>query len=138
MKISRITLFFVYLFQLIIYLTRLTAQVFHTLCLLYVGIGVDDMFVICEAWVMLTEEDLKLPLEKRIATMMKHAGVSITITSITDVIAFAIGASTVSSRKSSLFAVMMFKCVLICKKIDKESKLLILTLIYLSIIYNLF
>ncbi|XP_033738754.1 patched domain-containing protein 3-like isoform X3 [Pecten maximus] len=62
---------------------------------LLLGIGVDDMFVIVEAWKNLTPKELKLPLVDRMALSLKHAGVSITVTSITDVVAFAIGASTV-------------------------------------------
>lgn len=54
------------------------------------------MFVILACWEDLAKEEKKLPLHEKIALMMKHAGVSITITSFTDVIAFLIGASTVS------------------------------------------
>ncbi|KAJ8305936.1 hypothetical protein KUTeg_016481 [Tegillarca granosa] len=59
------------------------------------GIGVDDMFVIVESWKNLAAEELDLPLPDRIALALKHAGVSVTVTSITDIVAFAIGASTV-------------------------------------------
>ncbi|XP_060064761.1 patched domain-containing protein 3-like [Ylistrum balloti] len=62
---------------------------------LLLGIGVDDMFVIVEAWKNLSQKEMKLPLVDRMALSLKHAGVSITVTSITDVVAFAIGASTV-------------------------------------------
>lgn len=53
------------------------------------------MFVIVEAWKNLTPEELKLPLPEQVAMTMKHAGVSVTVTSVTDIVAFAIGASTV-------------------------------------------
>jgi hypothetical protein len=55
------------------------------------------MFVIMQSF-----DNLK-PSEKRIGdnpfnigTAMRHAGVAITVTSITDVVVFAVGASTVS------------------------------------------
>ena len=65
-------------------------------CIFTTGIGVDDMFVIVGAWSNLTEEEKKLPLEERMALALKHAGVSVTVTSITDIVAFGIGGSTVS------------------------------------------
>lgn len=54
------------------------------------------MFVIVEAWKNLTPEEQKLSLPEQVAMTMKHAGVSVTVTSVTDIVAFAIGASTVS------------------------------------------
>ena len=59
------------------------------------GLGVDDMFVIIEAWNNLTALQRRKDLKVKIAIAMQHAGVSITVTSITDFVAFAIGASTV-------------------------------------------
>ena len=44
--------------------------------------------------------DCTLPLEERFGLAMKYAGVTITVTSVTDFIAFAIGASTVSVNKT--------------------------------------
>ncbi|XP_018575154.1 protein patched homolog 1 isoform X2 [Anoplophora glabripennis] len=68
----------------------------HTsLPFLLMGLGVDDMFVILSCWDELTEEEKNLPLPEKIGLMLKHAGVSITITSFTDVIAFLIGSSTI-------------------------------------------
>ena len=60
------------------------------------GIGVDDMFVIVQAWEMTKAQTEDLPMPERIGKMMKNAGVSITVTSLTDILAFGIGATTVS------------------------------------------
>lgn len=62
---------------------------------LLLGIGIDDMFVIVQCWSNLNKEEMKRSLPVRIGLTMKHAGVSITITSVTDFAAFAVGATTV-------------------------------------------
>lgn len=62
---------------------------------LLMGIGIDDMFVIVQCFGNLSKEDLKRSLPIQIGITMKHAGVSITITSITDFLAFVVGSSTV-------------------------------------------
>lgn len=62
---------------------------------LLMGLGVDDMLVIMSCWDELTQEEKRLPMHERIGLMLKHGGVSITITSFTDVIAFIIGSSTI-------------------------------------------
>ncbi|CAL4172179.1 unnamed protein product [Meganyctiphanes norvegica] len=63
--------------------------------ILLIGLGVDDMFVILAAW---EAESKKKPcdsdLVERAAKTMRHAGVAITVTSLTDVTAFVVGAST--------------------------------------------
>ena len=68
---------------------------------LMLGIGIDDMFVIMQAFESLNSEECLLPLPERMGLTMKHAGVAITITSITDLLAFAIGATTVLPALSS-------------------------------------
>lgn len=59
-------------------------------------IGVDDMFVLMACWDDLSVAQKRLPLHERIGLMLKHGGVSITVTSVTDILAFIVGASTVS------------------------------------------
>lgn len=54
------------------------------------------MFVIIEAWNNLTIFERKKDLRVQVAIALQHAGVSITVTSITDFVAFSIGATTVS------------------------------------------
>ena len=66
---------------------------------LLLGIGVDDMYVIVQAVDTLVKEEKNLPANERIAKAMRHAGVSITVTSVTDMAAFLIGSTTVSLSK---------------------------------------
>ena len=54
------------------------------------------MFVFVAGWDSLSPEERLLPLNEKIAIVCKHAGLSIFITSFTDLAAFAIGATTVS------------------------------------------
>ncbi|KAH3832259.1 hypothetical protein DPMN_105540 [Dreissena polymorpha] len=56
------------------------------------------MFVIVSAWNNLSDTERVLPLDRKMALTLKHAGVSITVTSITDIVAFGIGGSTVSTQ----------------------------------------
>ena len=56
------------------------------------------MFVIVQCWYNLNEDDVRgKSIHEKIGQTMKHAGVAITVTSITDVFAFGIGAVTVSN-----------------------------------------
>lgn len=61
------------------------------------------MFVIVSAWNNLSDTERALPLDRKMALTLKHAGVSITVTSITDIVAFGIGGSTVSLQEALLF-----------------------------------
>lgn len=60
------------------------------------------MFVIMACWDDLSITQKQLPLHERIGLMLKHAGVSITVTSVTDVLAFIVGSSTVSINKNAI------------------------------------
>ena len=55
------------------------------------------MFVIMACWYNLHKDSTlaTLPLPERMGMAMKHAGVSVTVTSVTDILAFGIGACTV-------------------------------------------
>ncbi|XP_058455375.1 NPC intracellular cholesterol transporter 1-like [Malaya genurostris] len=68
----------------------------HT-CLpfLLMGLGVDDMFVMMACYRKIRETHSHLPLPERMGLMLKHAGASITVTSLTDIVAFAVGSITV-------------------------------------------
>ena len=62
---------------------------------LLLGIGIDNMFVIVQCCDNLKDKVKPEDLETWFGLTMKHAGVAITITSLTDVVAFAIGGTTV-------------------------------------------
>ena len=57
---------------------------------LLIGIGVDNMFVVPSS---IDQTDTTLPVPSRIKIGMMHAGTSITITSMTSVIAFLLGST---------------------------------------------
>ncbi|XP_022090440.1 patched domain-containing protein 3-like isoform X2 [Acanthaster planci] len=58
---------------------------------LAIGIGIDDMFIMLAAW---RKTSIKLSIEERLGQTYAEAAVSITITSITDALAFGIGSIT--------------------------------------------
>ncbi|CAN0416859.1 unnamed protein product, partial [Discosporangium mesarthrocarpum] len=71
----------------------------HTvLPFILLGLGVDDSFVICNAF---STADPNLPLERRMGVALGSAGVSITVTSLTDFVAFMISATTTLPALSS-------------------------------------
>ena len=83
-------------FGLCFFMRIFYADMHPTIPFLMLGIGVDDMFVIVQALENLTPKEKSLPVEQRAALTMKYAGVSITVTSLTDIAAFLIGSTTVS------------------------------------------
>jgi len=59
------------------------------------GIGIDDMFVILQCWGNAKEEvEEDSGTAKRLSMAMRHAGVAVTVTTVTDVFAFGVGAVT--------------------------------------------
>merc|ERR1719341_1896583 len=68
-------------------------QTHNVLPFIAIGIGIDDMFVIMECWYNMVFEPntATLSLTEKIGRTLQHAGVSITVTSVTDVLAFALG-----------------------------------------------
>ena len=97
---------------------------------LLLGIGIDDMFVITQCFSTLTQEEKELPLPDRFGKTMQHAGVAITVTSVTDIIAFAIGGTTVLPALKSfclyasvgIVAIYVFQCTFFvaCMSIDQR------------------
>ncbi|XP_040572167.1 patched domain-containing protein 3 isoform X2 [Lepeophtheirus salmonis] len=61
---------------------------------LLLGIGVDDLFIIIKSTDNLSQKEKELPLKERIALVVQHSGVSITVTSLTDLVAFLISSTT--------------------------------------------
>ncbi|VDK89114.1 unnamed protein product [Litomosoides sigmodontis] len=59
-----------------------------TMPFLILAVGVDDAFLMLGAW---RTSDRQLPIEKRMAATMSDAGLSITVTSVTDFGCFALG-----------------------------------------------
>ena len=61
------------------------------------------MFVIVQCWYNLQEDEIiGRPLHEKIGLTLQHAGVAITVTSLTDVFAFGVGAVTVSCENETL------------------------------------
>ena len=68
-----------------------TTGVHQLMPFLLVGIGADDMFVLCNS---LDQTSLTHPTKERIVSALGHSGPAITITSLTNALAFAFGATT--------------------------------------------
>ncbi|GLV43096.1 Patched-related [Carabus blaptoides fortunei] len=88
----------------------------HTsLPFLLMGLGVDDIFVIISFWNQLAVEQMRGSLPQRIGYMLRHAGVSISLTSITDFMAFLVGSFTIlpSLKSFCIYAAVGVLCTFI-------------------------
>ena len=70
-------------------------QLHSILPFLMLGVGIDDMFVLVQSYENLTMEELKLSLEDRFGKALSHAGMAVSVTSVTNIVAFMLGATTV-------------------------------------------
>ncbi|XP_012258315.2 patched domain-containing protein 3-like [Athalia rosae] len=75
---------------------------------LLLGIGVDDMFVVMQSLDNVTKAEKPTDLTERIGRALQQSGMSITVTSVTNIVAFAIGVTTVMPFLESfcMFATM--------------------------------
>ena len=55
------------------------------------GVGVDDMFILMSGW---RQTDVTKNVEERISETLRSSAISVTITSLTDLLAFCIGATS--------------------------------------------
>ena len=69
---------------------------------LIAGIGVNDAFLITHAWQQSRSWSRRTSLERRMACVLEEVGPSVTITTLTNVITFAIGALTPTPGESIL------------------------------------
>ena len=84
--------------------------------LLCLGIGIDDMFVIMQSLTNVKKDKkfADVSSEEKVAQALRYSGVAITVTSITDVFVFAVGADTVGitfSFKRSYFLLLSRLCL---------------------------
>ncbi|CEF70744.1 Sterol-sensing domain and Patched family-containing protein [Strongyloides ratti] len=77
---------------------------------LIIAIGIDDMFIMNACW---DQTDPKLDVEERMAQMMEHSAIAISITNITDVLSFFIGAFS-SLPGINLFCIYAATAVIFC------------------------
>ncbi|KAK9977225.1 hypothetical protein ABG768_019046 [Culter alburnus] len=78
-------------FGLLLFCGMPFAMTVETAPFLILGVGVDDMFIMISCW---QKTEVNKAVEIRLAETYKEAGVSITITTLTDVLAFYIGLMT--------------------------------------------
>lgn len=86
---------------------------FHTsLFFIIMGLGVDDIFVISTCLKKTTANHKNLTLPEKFGKTLAKAGTSITITSLTDIIAFLVGATTMLPSLQS-FCIFAALCIFI-------------------------
>ena len=83
------------------------------------------MFVIVQCWYNLRKDEiLEKTHEEKIGLTMKHAGVAISVTSITDVFAFGVGSITVSLIFTKHFNLYnIFQETQVMKKFSLKNKM---------------
>lgn len=89
--------------------------VHNSLPFMLMGLGVDDVFVMAASWEQVLSEKINRvkPLQEKVALMLSHAGSAISITSLTDVVAFIIGTSTASLYYYYYYKLIFKKSILI-------------------------
>ncbi|XP_048049012.1 patched domain-containing protein 3-like [Megalobrama amblycephala] len=97
-------------FGLLLFCGMPFAMTVATAPFLILGIGVDDMFIMISCW---QKTEVNKAVEIRLAETYKEAGVSITITTLTDVLAFYIGLMT-PFRSVQSFCVYTSTALLFC------------------------
>lgn len=70
-------------------------QLHNVLPFLMLGIGIDDMFVLVQCYENLSVEEKKEDIAKRFGKTLSYAGMAVSVTSVTNIVAFALGATTV-------------------------------------------
>ena len=94
------------------------------ICSLSSGVGVDNMFILISAWRrsinVQQAGDTRDRVCIRMARTMREAALSITITSVTDVLAFSIGAIT-DFPTVELFCLYTGRCGRVIHMIDNYS-----------------
>ncbi|XP_061111972.1 patched domain-containing protein 3 [Conger conger] len=97
-------------FGLLLYASVPFVMTVATAPFLILGIGVDDMFVMIACW---QQTNVHASVEDRLADTYKEAAISITITTLTDLLAFYIGIST-PFRSVQSFCLYTGTAVLFC------------------------
>uniref|UniRef100_A0A671MY05 Si:ch211-250m6.7 n=1 Tax=Sinocyclocheilus anshuiensis TaxID=1608454 RepID=A0A671MY05_9TELE len=107
-------------FGLLLFCGMPFAMTVETAPFLILGVGVDDMFIMISCW---QKTEVDKDVEVRLADTYKEAGVSITITTLTDVLAFYIGLAT-PFRSVQSFCLYTSTALLYFTPVDPKPSLL--------------